>query len=110
MSSDDALKPVVKLPATVSLLAIVVASITPCAVVLACAPAAIAKAASPLVTVPASIALTQNDKPATAGARFNRFSKIAVTKLSVVPLPYSAVDSALVPKLSIKVLTAVLVL
>src|SRR5579864_7323187 len=110
MSSELAARSVVKLLATANLLAIVVVSITPWAVVFAAAPAAIARAASPLVTVPALIALTQNDRPATAGARFNRFSKIAVTKLSVEPLPYRAVDSALVPKLSIRLLTAVLVL
>jgi len=35
---------------------------------------------------------------------------MALTKLSVEPLPYRAADSALVPKESIRVLTAELVL
>ncbi len=99
-----------KFPATATLLLIVSWSSKPCAVVLAMAPAAIARAASPLVTSPELMASTQKVRPDTAAGRFSRFSKMALTKLSVEPLPYKAVDSALVPKESTRVLTAALVL
>ncbi len=110
MEALSALRSVVKLEAMESLLASVKASILPWSVVFACAPAAIARAASPMETVPVSMALTQNDRPATAGARFRRFSKTAVTKDAVLPLPYRAIDSWLLPKLSIRLLTAGLLL
>jgi len=82
MDVDDAPRSVVNSLATATLFATVAASITPCGVVLISAPAA------------------------TAGARLNRFSKMAVTKAAVLPPPYRLVDSWLVPKLSIKAFTA----
>ncbi len=100
----------VKLVATAILLSIRVWSALPCVVLLLKAPARIANAASPLVTEPELMALTQKVRPETAAGRLNRFSKMALTKLSVEPLPYRAVDSALVPKESMRLFTAVLVL
>ena len=81
----------------------------------AAAATAMASAAAPGVRSPEVMASLQNARPLASGARLNRLSKTAVTKLSAVAallamlLPYKATDSLLVPKESTSDATAGLV-